>query len=283
MKSEDLDKLFNERLGKMHPAPSADLWNRLQDRMVEEHPAQQESKPVMMWARSYAVAAAITVLLSAGLVFYNVQQEAAKPTDTLAQVEQKDKAETLETPVKSDQWVNKSLAVTTPEPDENEVENTPVSKESITAIKPATEVVEETASVQKPVRQPEKKQSGTATKYNSKHLASNTKKLNPIVEPELLPEPEPTVSFASSRTDMNAAPVEIIIKRSVAAHTPESEKETPVSDFSKKQELVKNIFKQVKNLSNGEQVNLSEVGLNADRIALETKIGKQKISKVINL
>lgn len=282
MNSEDVDKLFNERLGKLSPKPSADLWNRLQDRIEDELPVKDEKKPVLMWARSYSVAAAITILLSAGVVIFNVQQDVKQPAETLAQVEQPQVTKDAGEAGKPDNWVNKSVAVATEEVAQEP--GTAIAGESIETSDVRTEEPVVKTQIQKRVQNSEKKEPVTIQR-KSTMLAAASKPVLPEPEPVRTTMPETSVAFASARTDMNAAPVEIIIKRTVASQSaePVMAEEDSDSDFQKTKTLAKNIFKQVKNLSNGEQVNLSEVGINANKIALETQIGKQKISKVINL
>ncbi|GAB3814508.1 hypothetical protein GCM10028895_07680 [Pontibacter rugosus] len=82
---------------------------------------------------------------------------------------------------------------------------------------------------------------------------------------------------------MNAEPVEIVIKRAVASQTAMAEETSAPDVPNNKVKLAKNIFKQVRSLAAGDGMELSELGIRADRVALETQIGKQKISKVINL
>lgn len=282
MKPEDVDKLFNERLGKMSPTPSPDLWNRLQQRMEDEFPGAQEKKPIMMWTRSYAAAAAISVLLSAGVVFYSVQHKAGPETETIAQATPEVKEDKATDPIQSDQWVNKSIAVT---PVEASNAANPVTSEK-TLAKVDESNAEPVAKLPsgKGLKQVERKQSAVVNNQKPMLAATLTRKPRTEPEPAKVVTPEPTVAFTSA--NMNAAPVEIIIKLTVDSESSEAiamANEEPDSDFQKKRTLAKNIFKQVKNLSNGEQVSLSELGVNADRIALETQIGKQKISKVINL
>lgn len=284
MEPEDLDKIFNERLGKASPTPSPDLWSRLQERIEEELPAKEEKKPIMIWARTYAVAAAITVLLSAGVVFYNVQQEVIVPEEVVAQVERAQPAEEVTKPTASDKWVNmRDVEVT------GEQTAVPSSKEQIASVeKINNEVAPEVMPVQKSVKEQVKKQPSPERSFkfnNSLASTSGSTQNKPQAELRTETVQEPTVSFASATSiNMNAAPVEIIIKRSADANETEAlASMESASDFSQKKSLVKKIFKQVKKLSNGEPVNLDAIGLNADRIALETQIGKQKISKVINL
>ena len=288
MRPEDIDKLFKERLGPSSPTPPADLWNRLQEKMEAERPAaiEEERKPRSFMWLSYSIAAAIALLLSVGIVFYNVQRGTA-PVDGLARNDQ--------------QVPEQPLIITEPAP-EQAVAQAPAPA-AAEADQPATpEVVAPAAS--------ETVSRGTIAKAKTKpapaRSAARTEVAKPVqvasapatqlianVQKPAIPEPEaegnyyntaatePATFALASNTNLNAQPVEIIIKRAVAV-TEEHEAEE-LTGFEKKQRLAKNIFKQVRNLSNGERVELSELGINADKIALETQIGKQKISKVINL
>lgn len=277
MNPEDVDKLFKDRIGKLNPKPSADLWNRLQDRIEDELPAKEENKPILMWTRSYSVAAAITMLLSAGVIFFNMQQDGQKPAETIAQVEQPKVIEGATPTDKGDSRLGKSDAVATEE------SGTAIAGESIAKTDVRSEAPAVDDQIKKPDQKVEKKEPVSVQRQNTMSAVA----LKPILlepEPVRTKMPETPVAFASARTDMNAAPVEIIIKRTMTIQKDEPVlEEESDSDFKKTTALAKNIFKQVKNLSNGEQVNLSEIGINANKIAFETQIGKQKISKVINL
>ncbi|WP_299699501.1 hypothetical protein [uncultured Pontibacter sp.] len=293
MRPEDIDKLFKERLGPSSPTPHADLWNRLQDRIEAEMPStnEQEQKPRgFMWL-SYSIAAAIVLLLSVGIVFYNVQRGAV-PVDGMAR--------------NNDQVAEQPLIITEPSVTELASEQgiaqvTEPAGEANTSEEIVFRAAEPTLKASAGVNTtPKAAIAKVATKPAAKQ-ASQKSSANPIVpaaqlvaqvEKPAIPDVHQKgdyyntgetmpATFAANTVDMNAQPVEIIIKRAVAVQQAEDEMEE--SGFQKKQKLAKNIFKQVRNLSNGERVELSELGINADRIALETQIGKQKISKVINL
>lgn len=294
MKPEDIDKLFKERLGSSSPTPPADLWNRLQDRIETEMPAASkgETKPRgFMWL-SYSIAAAIALLLSVGIVFYNVQNGTVPVNrDGLADVNGLKPEQPLI--IEEPENTHEQLAQVTEEPsttstsDEVLVEpatptaiTAPVTKPAETVTKPMIAKAAPKADVQK------------ASPKNSTRNSASAQQLAAQVERPAIPETLEKANFdntgettpvvlAANTVDMNAQPVEIIIKRAVAVQEVETDEE--LSGFEKKQKLAKNIFKQVRNLSNGERVELSELGINADRIALETQIGKQRISKVIQL
>lgn len=289
MKPEDIDKLFKERLGPSSPTPPADLWNRLQDRIEDEMPAsEKQHKPKgFMWL-SYSIAAAISLLLAVGIVFYNVQRGHV-PVDGMAR--------------NNEQIAEQPLIIT--EPSEKQV-IAQVTEPATAKDEPV--YAEPAAPIVSPV-QPKATQLATIAKAEPKSAPASTARIKstPTTErastsavKQLAVQTEKPVeliaaenddsfntgatvpaTFASNNNvDLNAQPVEIIIKRAVAVQTADEEE---LSGFEKKQKLAKNIFKQVRNLSNGERVELSELGINADKIALETQIGKQKISKVINL
>ncbi|MCP2045749.1 hypothetical protein [Pontibacter sp. HSC-36F09] len=294
MKPEDIDKLFKDRLGHTSPTPPADLWNRLQDRIETEMPAagKGEAKPRgFMWL-SYSIAAAITLLLFVGIVFYNVQNGTVPvDRDSLADVNglKPEQPLIINEPART----TEHLAHVTEEPattsssDEVLVEPVTPTRTTAQANQPAETVTKQVIAKAEPKADVRK----TIPK-NSTNNTAFAQQLAAQVEKPAIPETLERANFdntgeitpvvlAANTVDMNAQPVEIIIKRAVAVQEVETDEE--LSGFEKKQKLAKNIFRQVRNLSNGERVELSELGINADRIALETQIGKQKISKVIQL
>lgn len=292
MKPEDIDKLFKERLGPSSPTPPADLWNRLQDRIETEMPAtpKEEQKPRGFMYLSYSIAAAIALILSVGIVFYNVQQGTV-PVDRDGLADRNGlKAEQPLIKVEPAAPEQQIAQVTAPAEAEAPVESSPVP--AVTESAPATPT-KSVGARQNTLAKAEPKSPDKVMRSNSgaKSPATATQLVAKVEQPAIpavsqksdLDNTRETVpaTFAANTVDLNAQPVEIIIKRAVAVQQVEEDEE--LNGFEKKQKLAKNIFKQVRNLSNGERVELSELGINADKIALETQIGKQKISKVINL
>lgn len=292
MRPEDIDKLFKERLGPTSPTPPADLWNRLQDRIETEMPStnEQEQKPRSFMWLSYSIAAAIALVLSVGIVFYNVQRGGV-PVEGMAN----NNGQVAEQPLI---MTESSTVESAPEQGIAQAEPAGTAGSEDSAIPEATEATVKAPAKVKgtPNATIAKVESKSTTKQVNSKTSTNAvapaQQLVAQVEKPAIPDAPRNageyntgetmpVSFASNTADMNAQPVEIIIKRAVAVQQAEESEE--LSGFEKKQKLAKNIFKQVRNLSNGERVELSELGIHADRIALETQIGKQKISKVINL
>ncbi|MBC5773415.1 hypothetical protein H8S95_05010 [Pontibacter sp. KCTC 32443] len=286
MEPEEVDKLFKERLGRVAPTPPADLWNRLQERMQEELPQatpqiqpEEHQEKRRLGFLYYSIAAAIALLLAVGVVL-KLQQPQTITDQTIASADVttetiKPAEITLAPEVTTEQSI---AAVTTPD------EETTIA--SVTE-EPTIVAEQEKAVAKKPVIKPRRKAEQQWVKVEAPQQPAmlaqqKTKPEEPKQEPVQAAMQTP-VAFASANS---AEPVEIIIKRSVSSEVvamASADEPEETSSFDRKQRLAKNIFKQVKNLSNGEKINLADVGLNADKIALETKIGKQKISKVINL
>ena len=298
MRPEDIDKLFKERLGNTSPTPPTDLWNRLQERMqAETAPQEEESRVIPLLARAEtrtttwlysSIAAAVSLVLSVGVVFYNIQTGTPEVNEVLA-----DKSKTLE--------LHEKPVITVEAPDlradggtttkNNPKENilipqatdaTPAASNTTEAdIKPKT-----VAKATPKAAQPKPANAIAANKPKATVQPAVAGKVTERAEEPAAAAPQPAVqpaSLARAAANLNAEPVEIIIKRSAASPPDLAAAEVAPKGFDKKAKLAKNIFKQVRNLAIGENVELSEVGINADKVALSTHIGKQKFSKVINL
>ncbi|WP_114782814.1 hypothetical protein [Botryobacter ruber] len=290
METHDIDKLFGERLKNAAPTPPADLWNRLQDRMETEMPVQQqEKKPVMLWRKSYyGMAAAVTVLLTATMVFFHLRYNLPAADIKIAHTEV---AATKAAPaVKTPAPATETIAAKQPEATEAaEIRLKNTAAPATIAAAPAktgthaTPKATDTKQVQHEGQQPVKQAAPMQT------LALSIPTVEPTTPTDVAAvaaQPVTPIALAASQPDLNAQPVEIIIKRSPSpevASAPAAEAEEELSGFEKKQRLAKGIFRQARNLTSGEPVDLSDLGINASRIELETQIGKQKFSKVINL
>ncbi|MEJ8756556.1 hypothetical protein WG947_06095 [Pontibacter sp. H259] len=277
MEPEEVDKLFNERLGRMAPTPPADLWNRLQDRIEAEMPPKHEEKRRFGFLY-YSIAAAIALLIAVGVVL-KFQQPQTIDNQTIANVDVTKPANQPAQTITPERTTEQSIAAVTPQESIAE----PTITEQPTIVTEAEKPVTKKQFAPKVKVKKEDRWVKVETQPATMLAQQTTKPATPKAEPEQSVAMHTPVAFASANS---AEPVEITIKRTVnreemaLASAAESEES---SSFQRKQQLAKNIFKQVKNLSNGEKINLEEVGLNADRIALETRIGRQKISKVINL
>ncbi|WP_345157300.1 hypothetical protein [Pontibacter saemangeumensis] len=298
MRPEDVDKIFKERLGNTSPTPPTDLWNRLQERMqAETAPQEEETRVIPLLARAEtrtttwlysSIAAAVSLVLSVGVVFYNIQTGTPEVNEVLA-----DKSKTLELHEKpvitaeAPEMTADAGATTEKAPKENNL--IPQATDAAPAASNITEADAKPNAVAKATPK-------VAHLKPAKAIAANKPKatVQPAVaykaseraEEPAVAAPQPAVqpaSLARAAANLNAEPVEIIIKRSAASPPAMASAEEASKGLDKKAKLAKNIFKQVRNLASGENVELSEVGINADKVALSTHIGKQKFSKVINL
>lgn len=299
MRPEDIDKLFKERLGNTSPTPPADLWNRLQERLEAEMPQQaplqlKEEKRSYMWLYS-SVAATVSLVLTVGVVFFNINTGTPEVNESLAE---KGHVELLETPVlpqpapatiaqaemateNSSEEINLSSGATEATPPASTTSEEVVKTEAIAGTTPK-------AIKQKPAL------ATTAKQHRAKvqqAFANNTLTQRaaeaeaPLAVPAVKPATPAASSVAKADANLNAAPVEIIIKRSTSTQAPAAlaQADEAPTGIDKKAKLAKNIFKQVRNLASGDEVELSDLGIHADKVALNTQIGKQKFSKVINL
>ena len=301
MRPEDIDKLFKERLGNNTPTPPADLWNRLQERMQPLEAAgyeeetkvvpllhQRNEKPGFTWLYT-SIAAAVSLVLSVGVVFYNINTGTPEVHEALA-----DKGKRIELDEKavSTQAAPETVATAATEAANSSKETilTPQATYRGTAASNTTEAPSEPqliakatpkAAVPKPARlkisrQPRAtEQPALAATIVPAHAADAPE---PMAPPMVKP-----IALARADANLNAEPVEIIIRRSVAPEPALAGAADAPKGLNRKANLAKNIFKQMRNLASGENVELSEIGINADKVALNTQIGKQKFSKVINL
>ena len=268
MEPEEIDKLFKYRLASLPATPPADAWTRLQQKM--EPPKKTRS----MWI--YYAAASITLFIISGIWFFTYQN--TLNSNTVATVNKPNTS--TSTTIKTDGPV---MAI----PEEVKTKENPIAQAN--AIKPDTK---QQPAIQKPVTG--RKSGNTPApivakaqkpKKPEKHRAINIK-ADPVNTPTL-PFSEPKEKLAQVNPDMPAqttglmaSVVEVKIKRDTPAEADKSELQ---ENISRKTKLLKNIYKQARNLKNGEQVELASLGINTDKINSETKELKHKINKVIPL
>lgn len=285
MRPEEIDKLFKERLGNTAPTPPADLWSRLQERMQEEEevkvvPLQPEKKKsTYMWLYP-SIAAAVSLVLSVGVVFYNINTGTPEVNEALAGKNQP--LELHEQPAAT-QAAPETMAQAAPAEEETTAEENISAPQATDPTTPASNSTEAVATPKAIAKATPK--AVAATKPEADAQPAIAVKISEASEnaPQPVVKPATPAALAKAATNLNAEPVEIIIKRSVASPPAMAEAAEAPTGLGKKAKLAKGIFRQVRNLANGESVELSEVGINADKVALNTQIGNQKFSKVINL
>ncbi|WP_276495905.1 hypothetical protein [Pontibacter litorisediminis] len=302
MKPEEIDKLFKERLGNTSPTPPGDLWSRLQERMeadqekplmvlTPEAEQKNEGKQRFMWIYS-SVAATLSLLLAVGVVFYNIQTGTPEISETITKYditlpEGRPAAEPILIPAPEASTPESMVAQQEPVEEvlpQTEKKLAPQATEEATSASTITKAPIKQSAIAKatPKAAPQQPKAKALLKEATKAdaqtaIAANILPATPATE--VAPAKE-SAGFANA--NLNAEPVEIIIKRAVDSQTAMAEPSAAPTNGGKKA-LAKNIFKQVRNLAAGEGVELEELGIRADRVALETQIGKQKLSKVINL
>ncbi|WP_161887745.1 hypothetical protein [Pontibacter russatus] len=301
MRPEEIDKLFKERLGNTAPTPPADLWGRLQERMQTEALSREEEEVKVVPLQSEkkksnyiwlypSIAAAVSLVLSVGVVFYNINNGTPEVSEALAGKNQP--LELHEQPATA-QAAPETMAQAAPAEAETTAEeniSTSQATDPTSTASNGTEAVAKPEAIAKAAPkaiQPEPAKAIATAKpeadaqpaiaVNVSESAAETHETAP--QPAV--KPATPAALAKAAANLNAEPVEIIIKRSVAS--PPAMAEAAPKGLGKKAKLAKGIFRQVRNLANGDGVELSEVGINADKVALNTQIGNQKFSKVINL
>lgn len=265
MSAEELDKLFKDKLANRPVTPSADAWARLQTQMQPQE-EKKERKP-FMWI--YATAASVALLMGAGIwTLKDGDLLSSQPNATVATVQ----------PSATPNRTNTQVISETPATVESEVAPQiaavePVEKNSDKKYQPQATTLASTAS-------------NHQTPHTTVEREQNMKASAPVTSLPLERMPEPTITLASN-TAAEEAPLEIIVKldnaqasQAVAQADTEAE---PEQEGRKAGRIMKGLFKQVKNLKEGERVNLSELGITKHTFALETRIGNKKITKTINL
>jgi cytoskeletal protein RodZ len=280
MSAEDLDKLFRDKLQNRPVAPSNDVWERMQARM--QPPVVQEEKKPVMWY--WSAAAAIVLLITVSIWMLRPGQQINQGSVPMAAKVEKvlpAQPETTPTEVEKEEIKN--------------IEN--ISTPQATGSQALASIQTEGASTETKNRvAPSKKRNvapGT-TQEKMKTQVAPIKLQTP--EPEMLAQATPPASNAASTNGAStsstaaAEPMEIIVKldntmaepTKLAQNTKEPEADKDYNSGRSTGKVMKGIFKQVKNLSQGEKIDLKELGLK-HTYALETTIGNKKISKTITL
>ncbi|WP_207430329.1 hypothetical protein [Sabulibacter ruber] len=292
MSAEDLDKLFRDKLQNRPVTPGNDVWERMQARMqangqqqvpnpflaptpVEE---KEERKPIRMWY--YSAAAAVTMLLSVGLWVNRENIDPLQPSGSVATVEQQ--------------------RTVTPAAQAPATEVTPAPAQTVepsfNSATPAAPAEAAQAQALASASTKERQQVTSVTRKATGTTSAQTRTTEPttvkmVSEPVLMAATTPVKKQEETKTSSEPASLEIIVKLDNAQatttlasastkvdHTPQEE-ETPTGSGR----VLKGILKQVKNLKEGEKVDLQELGITKHTYALETHIGNKKITKTIEL
>lgn len=264
MEPEEIDKLFRDKLAGRPALPSPEAWMRLQQKM--EPPKKEKT----MWI--YYAAASVVLLLMAGLLYFHAGQQAPGPGLATAPKPEIQPAATL--PEKAARPGNTRpvpLPLAGTNPSKRDA-SPPAASEQVQL--PDSRPAENRVVVKRSSRhrqvQPEAPMQMAGKELDQKSAADQS-------APTLAALPDPKPAVASATPDLSV--VEVKVQR----HAEAGEEPGLRGNLNRKGQLLKNIYKQARNLKNGEPVELAALGVKEGRLQEETKELKQKISNVISL
>jgi hypothetical protein len=278
MEPEEIDKIFKDRLAGLPVTPSADAWMRLQQKM---EPPKQENTRWLLY-----VAASFSILLLAGVLFFrNYNQQAAPAVARQIVAEPIDKNISISTPI---QATNPAATASV---------NLEEAKQTINTVPAAaTTTIKEVESKGMGMRIRIKTRTSTmlvqaksapkrtvAIKLPAQPVDRSEPAENTPVLASVMPQPETTdISLRkNNNSTKNANVVQVVVK---VDNSDDGEEDGNLREsLARKGNLLKNIYKQARNLKNGEPVELAALGLDSEKINTESKNIKQKITKVISL
>lgn len=291
MEQHNIDSHFNQGLENLNRQPSTDAWARLQQRMQEAEaapvaekvqPEEKEERRVIAWWY-YAAAALVLLLLSVGVL---QNSKVTGPENMpVAEIKPAKVKNVEETPVNPEtENAAPALAANTEgQPTENTLQEK-VTSESKTnapaAFKPENSIALTTKGTRK-------KKPAIIVLPHTKNTAVAPQETVPTEEKTLLASvtesPVKAQAKAEQSKSLEGTAIEVIVKRDRPATENAIAMET-VSETDEKGSKLKNIFKQARNLKNGDGVNLQELGLTADsKLAMGTRNIQQKFSKVLDI
>jgi len=292
MEQHNIDSRFKKGLENLNRQPSQDAWARLQSQMNApvaatepeiSAPEEKEERRVLVWWH-YAAAAVVLLFISVGIIKNGTNLD-GKTAQQIAVNQPKEISNTPEKRIEVQapaivEETAPETAIASTESKETETEKA-FKNGSQNEVKTGIEV-----SSQKQVAQlaprvkkkklilvdPEKKP--VADKKTAKPeetmLASNTQPVTPKAETQNV-KPSGLAGMA----------IEVIVKKDnsenlLAMHTPENNEE--------KDSKIKSIFKQARNLKNGEKVDLQALGVTSDsKLAMGTRSLHEKFTKVLDI
>lgn len=260
MEPEEIDKLFRDKLAGRAAVPSPDTWMRLQQKM--EPPKKQRT----MWV--YYAAATVVLLLVSGILLLKDSGDATGPAvATAPRVAPPPSASPVETPRPSKPDTDREA--------EKLVLQAPVSSPALASTsKPKVRPSFRRAH---PVAQPATGQPAETPVVAAAIKTTLVKSPSPEAAKPSPPALQPA-ALAHAAPDMRV--VEVVVTRD---DNPGPEEEMTLREqLNRKGHLLKNIYKQARNLKNGEPVELAAIGVDKNRIQEETKEFKQKLTNAIS-
>lgn len=273
MRPEDIDDLFKKKLGDLQPAPSAEAWRRLQEQLQPE----TKKRVIPMW---WSVAATLAFLLLMGTFYYG----SLRPDATPAPVAQMTQPERGTRPEQSNQEIPVAAPEVTP-PTETKPYPDRLAQTDEKDLAGKNNIA--SAAAPRPTHRPQPKAQIAAaerTQVGNDADRNHASSVN-VPAPEQLAMRAST-ELPSPKTLVAPAPevMEVVILKNepTLALAPTADSEATDPETSAKGKVVKGLLRQVRNLANGQHVELPNLNPNNYSIAFETQIGNRKISKTIN-
>jgi len=298
MEQHNIDSRFKKGLENLNRQPTPDAWARLQNQLNTPVAApepeitkaeEKEERRILVWWH-YAAAAVVLLFVSFGILkngsflgektqmpmAVNQPKEISEPVEKAAEV-------TL--PISENVAVKENLIAATETPDS---EISPEIKPE-NAMKNGSKTEVKTAFSQAPEKQlaqntAKSKTSETVAKSPEK-LISGTDKPEKTEE-KLLAANQTNTEIKTETSETKPAllagmAIEVIVKKDNSENALALVEPAPEEDKDSK---LKSIFKQAKNLKNGESVDLQALGVNSDsKLAMGTRTISQKFSKVLDI
>ncbi|MBK0402936.1 anti-sigma factor [Adhaeribacter sp. BT258] len=302
MEQHNIDSRFKEGLQNLNRQPSADAWARLQSQLntpiaapeteLVQPEEKKEERRILMWWH-YAAAAVVLLFISVGIfkngsyfggktempLAVNKTTEIAAPTvktpEVSAPVSEKISApETMIAAIKTPETVIES---------KNEISSRNAVKNGI-----KTEVKTTVANAPKTqIAQVTKKVKTEKSIHNTPiQEQPNSEQLVQKTEENLIASTQSNKAEHAKTSETKPAllagmAIEVIVKKDNSENALAMAETTAEEDKNSK---LKSIFKQAKNLKNGERVDLQAIGLNSDsKLAMGTRNIQEKFSKVLDI
>jgi hypothetical protein len=247
MKKQPIDSLFADKLQQAEIAPRAEAWAKLQGKM-----AKKEKKIVWLPFVSWSAAASVVLLAGLGIWFMNSSDKPAGAE--LANV----KTPTQKTVLVPQEKVQVA---------DNQEIKTP--KPTIATPKPSLKSDYHTAMASVNPQEIVVKNEKTATEPISKKAV--------IIEPE--PKPETIAAIAPIQSQQKTVRLELsepTIELLAANEAMQSE----LVNNTPKEKRINKIFRQLKNLKNGDDVNWKEVGVTSPKLL--ARLNRNQESEISN-
>ncbi|MFC5270154.1 hypothetical protein [Adhaeribacter terreus] len=299
MEQHNIDSRFKEGLQNLNRQPSADAWARLQSQMnaaqLPEEPEmvateeKKEERRILMWWH-YAAAAVVLLFVTFGLLkngsnFSGKTEMPVAVNQTSKVAEPTEKMQEVSAPVSEKATTSENMIAATETP-ETAIESENSSKN---AVKNGIKTEAKTPFTVAP-----KTQIAQNTKNVKAEKLTDEMPVQEKPKPEQMASKTEEVMIASTQTNnaVNAKTsetkpallagmaIEVIVKKDNSENALAMAEPVPADDKDSK--LV-NIFKQAKNLKNGEPVDLQAFLVPDSKFAKGTRNITQKFSKVLDI